>query len=337
MACKTVRSARESRLRSMARKRLKHSRLYSRNLLFVSTFAIFATLAALFSPSGLGTFFWLIPVIYLNYVLWQVFLSIHPMRLKQPPLTPQDATLSYEDVSLTTSDGLMLSAWYVPGRKRAAVILAHGLGASKVLMLNHARALAFDGYGVLLLDLRAHGDSQGDTVTVQQAANDIHAAEQYLLTRPDVDPGRIGALGVSLGAGAVLLAARSSEALRAVILEGLGPLCLADHGGAPTTLRRRVNYPFNWIGYRLMDWMSMASIPEGVMQALPHLWPRPVLLIAAGHGLEIHFNRLFFEAAREPKQLWEVPNAHHAAVFLFEPEASRLKIRSFFEQALLGN
>jgi fermentation-respiration switch protein FrsA (DUF1100 family) len=86
--------------------------------------------------------------------------------------------------------------------------------------------------------------------------------------------------------------------------------------------------------YSLGDWMCAEKIPQGVLEMLPHLWPRPVLFIAAGRKMEIHFNRLFFEAAREPKELWEVPNAAHAAVYLFEPQMYRDKIRAFFKKAL---
>jgi hypothetical protein len=114
----------------MAKVRVRHSRIYFRNTLFVWTFAIFAFLAALYSPTGLVTYIWLIPLIYINFILWQAYLAAHPMRLKQPPLTPADATLSYQDVSLTTKDGLKLTAWYIPGKNRAAVILVHGLGGT---------------------------------------------------------------------------------------------------------------------------------------------------------------------------------------------------------------
>lgn len=313
----------------------KHSPIYVRNSIIVWSFAIGTFLAAVYSPTDAVTFLWLVPLIYLNSLAWRMYFSTHPVRIKQPPLTPSDATLAYDDVYLTTREGLKLTGWYVPGKNKAAVILVHGLGGSKVLMLNHARALAFDGYGVLMLDLRAHGGSEGDTITGVKEANDVLAGVAYLNTRGDVDENRIGALGISLGALAVLRAARLSPAIRAVMVDGLGPSCLEDHGGRPATLRRRINYPINWLMYRLGDWMCGERVGEGVIELVHHLWPRPIFFIAAGRGAEIQFNRLFFQAAREPKDLWEVPNAHHAAAYLFEPLAYRERIRDFFGQALL--
>jgi pimeloyl-ACP methyl ester carboxylesterase len=317
------------------RTRRKHSPIYFRNTFIVWSSAIFTFLAAIFSPEGLATSLLLILLIYINYFLLRVYLSTHPMRRKQPPFTPSDATLAYEDVSLSTSDGLKLTAWYIPGKNRTAIILVHGLGGSKVHMLNHARALAFDGYGALMIDLRAHGGSEGDTITGVFEANDVLAGVEYLKTREDVDEVRIGAVGVSLGANAVLRAAQHSGTIRALILDGLGPVCLADHGGQPKTFRRKFNLPINWLSYRLAEWMCGVRITEGITAVLPRIWPRPVLLIAAGRGTEIHFNRIFFAAAREPKDLWEVPRAHHAAAYLFEPLEYREKIRTFFRTALI--
>ena len=45
---------------------------------------------------------------------------------------------------------------------------------------------------------------------------------------------------------------------------------------------------------------------QGVLDVISKLAPRPVLLIASGAN-DIYFNRLFFEAAQEPKELWELP------------------------------
>ncbi len=337
MGFRTERSGRELPPKSMTRRRSRHTHIYYRNTIITVLLALAALLAVFFSPAGLVSYTWLLPLFYLNYVIWKLYFSTHPPRMRQPPFTPEDATLPYEEVSLTTGDDLQLTGWYIPGRNRAAVILVHGLGGSKVIMLNHARALAFDGYGVLLIDLRGHGGSGGDTITGVHEANDILAGLEYLESRPDVDANRIGALGVSLGALAVLRAARKSQALRALVLDGLGPTCLADHGSLQPKLRRKINRLINRVAYRLADWTCGERIGEGVLAALPMIAPRPVLLIASGSGHEIHFNRLFFAAARDPKELWEVPSAKHGAVLLQEPHAYRQKIRSFFGSALLGS
>ncbi len=174
-----------------------------------------------------------------------------------------------------------------------------------------------------------------DTINGFDEANDLLGAVDLLRSRKEVDRGRIGALGISLGASAVMQAAVQSEGLRAVVLESLGPSCLDDHGGRPTSLQRRINYPINKFLYALGDFMAGKKITEGARALLPRLFPRPVMLIADGRGKEIYFNRLFFAAAREPKILWEVPRADHGLACIYEQEAYREKVRGFFKQHLL--
>ena len=71
---------------------------------------------------------------------------------------PADLGRPYEEVTLRTSDGLDLAAWYVPSRNGAAVI-SYPTRQGK---LPQARMLVRHGYGVLLLDARGYDGSEGD-------------------------------------------------------------------------------------------------------------------------------------------------------------------------------
>ena len=116
-----------------------------------------------------------------------------PRRLNWMPQSP----LEFREVTFHARDGLTLFGRFAAGRNRAAVILAHGLGSSGSDMVFHAETLARAGYGVFLIDLRAHGSSDGDTSTFGlREADDVAGAVDYLLTRLDVDGRRIGALGI---------------------------------------------------------------------------------------------------------------------------------------------
>ena len=317
-------------------RRSQHSPLYHRNTLLAWGFLAFLLAFSLLIQDYYLKVAWLIPTFLLNYLVWANYRAIHPTRLRLPMFTPGDSMLHYETITFPSRDGLQIAAWYVPSKNRAAVILVHGSGGNKATLLNQLRLLAMDGFGVLALDLRAHGDSQGDTITGVHEAQDVLGGLDYLKTRPDVDADKIGALGISLGAVVVLRAARETGDLRALILESLGPIGLKDHGGPPLSLRRKINYPLNWFMYKFGDWMCGATPPETVCESLPHLWPRPLLLISTGTRLERHFNRIFFEAAREPKSLWEATRASHAAAYVFETDAYKEKVRGFFRDSLLN-
>lgn len=82
-----------------------------------------------------------------------------------PDETPADYGLTYEDVTLTTRDGLKLAAWYAPSQNGAAVMAQHGFHSTRDEMLNEAVMLARHGYGVLLIEARAHGQSEGNLIT----------------------------------------------------------------------------------------------------------------------------------------------------------------------------
>ena len=86
-------------------------------------------------------------------------------------------------------------------------------GTSKMLVRN--------GYGVLLLDPRGQGESQGDLVR-WAGDRDLIAAAEYVQARPDVDPGRVGGFGSSVGGEILLGAAAESTAFKAVVSEGAG-------------------------------------------------------------------------------------------------------------------
>ena len=124
--------------------------------------------------------------------------------------------LPHEPVTLTTSDGIELSAAYVPSKNGAAVVVFPGAAA-----LKEARMIARNGYGVLLLDPRGQGKSGGDNVR-WAGDRDLIAAAEYLQSRPDVDPDRIAGFGSSVGGEILIEAAAQSDAFAAVVSEGAG-------------------------------------------------------------------------------------------------------------------
>jgi len=121
-----------------------------------------------------------------------------------------------ERVTVTTEDSLDLAATYVPSRNRAAVIVYPG--ATRV---DEAKMIARNGYGVLLLEPRGQGSSEGDIVR-WAGDRDLRAGVDYLRSRPDVDDERIGAIGFSIGGEILLEAAAQTDGIRAVVSEGAG-------------------------------------------------------------------------------------------------------------------
>ena len=128
-----------------------------------------------------------------------------------------DLGAAYEDVSFTTSDGLRLEGWFVPSRNGATVIVVPGRSGPQ----KQTRMLVRNGYGVLLFDRRGEGASDGDpNIFGWGGERDLHAAAAYLRSRADVDPERIGAIGLSVGGEMLIHAAAHSDAFKAIVSEG---------------------------------------------------------------------------------------------------------------------
>jgi hypothetical protein len=206
-------------------------------------------------------------------------------------------------------------------------------------VLYHADVLAKRGYGVLMFDVRGYGESEGSLFPYPKGgvAEDVLGAVTYLQSRPDTEPGRIGALGLSLGAMLVLRAAAETDGINAVLADGADEPTLADMEAQFSSvpflypLYIRPIYGFSlWM-------MGIQTETPGplVSDVISAIAPRPVFLIAAGGQAEIEDNRMFFARAGEPKTLWELPDAAHASGIFSHSADYHHKLVAFFDQALL--
>lgn len=314
---------------------------YIRNLailLVLVAGSLFALTRVLASPIH---WLWAMPFFYLTYLAWNAFSFAHPRRLRNWPLR-ESLFANAENVRFTSQDGLQLFAWYLPGNKRAAIVLAHAQGGSGLLMQGHAEFLRQAGYNTLLLDLRAHGRSQGNTSTYGVLeAHDVAAAVDYLRSRGDIDADKIGVLGVSLGAQAALRGALPNKAIHALVLEGLGPADIQDRlrpmlveerGGTLRRLWHKIVYPIALLDQWLFNFFC-GQRPTPLTAEMGKIAPRPMLLIACGRH-EIGINRRFCAAAQASCVVWELPKARHAAGLVNEPDEYPRRVVAFFDDAL---
>jgi pimeloyl-ACP methyl ester carboxylesterase len=247
----------------------------------------------------------------------------------------KETSLNFREVTFKSRDGLTLFGRFIPSRNKATILLVHGLGQASQDMLFYAEILAGASFGIFMFDLRSHGSSDGDTSTNGlREAEDVSGAVEYLLHRIDVNGQRIGALGIGLGAQAILRGALKTENIRAMVLEDLGPSALSDHGGRNLSFLQRLSIPANWLYYKLYQFMC-GGRQAGVLEVIGSLAPRPVLLIASG-AQDIYFSRRFYQAAVEPKELWEVSQADHGAAILADSHAYIQRVTEFFQRELLS-
>ena len=235
----------------------------------------------------------------------------------------------YQDVEFTTADGLRLRGWYIRSRNGAAVISFPGRASSQ----KRAKLLARHGYGVLLFDRRGEGESEGDpNLFGWQGERDIHAAVAFLQRQPDVDPARIGGIGLSVGGEMMIEAAAESTALKAIVSEGASSRSVRDEIA-------------NGSGWQELIGNSVATTGTAVFTN--NLPPRPLKSLVPqisgatffvygerGQPAEEPANRAFYEAAREPRQIWEVPGSGHIGGTEAQPAEYERRIVEFFDRRL---
>jgi hypothetical protein len=244
-----------------------------------------------------------------------------------------------EDVSFETSDGLTLRGWYVPSKNGAAVISFPGRKGSQ----KPARMLARHGYGLLVFDRRGEGLSDGEPNTFGWGGDrDAKAAVDYLQTRTDVDHDRIGAIGQSVGGEMLIEAAAEDRDLKAIVSDGAGARAYSDSVD-------ELNYeegsdPISSLLYSANSAVRVGALsvltnqppPANLKSLIGRIAPRPVMLIGAPnskHGEQL--NRDYYAAAKEPKTLWEIPEASHVGGIDARPAEYERRVVGFFDDALL--
>lgn len=249
--------------------------------------------------------------------------------------TPADHGLEYEDVALSTPDGLRLAAWYVPAEAPTdrAVLLLHGHTASRAQVLPQARLLR--DYNCLLLDFRNQGDSEPacSGLGVLETA-DVRTALDWLVARGQA---RIGALGISMGGAALLREAAGDARVCGVVVDGTYARLRAV-----VTQRARVR------GYPLPELLARAVVLEAGRRtgrrlealepeaAIARLAPRPVLIIqgTADETCPPGQAMCLYAAAGEPKALYWVPGAAHTENMVRGGAEYAQRVRAFFAACL---
>ena len=271
-------------------------------------------------------------IVLLYWTVVPIAIAILATHRPRAHVQPADLGRSYEEVTLRTSDGLELAAWYVPSRKGAAVI-SYPTRQGK---LAQARMLVRHGYGVLLLDARGYDGSEGDpNLFGWDDAKDIDAAVAWLQSRPDVNDGRIGGIGFSVGGEAMIDAAASNTGLRAVVSEGAGVRSIRED---------LLRGPRGWFALPeaavqtgALAVMSGTPPPPALDDLAARIAPRPLFLIYAGQGVGgEELNPEYFEAASQPKTLWKIDEAGHVGGFEARPEEYEQRVIAFFDRALLS-
>jgi pimeloyl-ACP methyl ester carboxylesterase len=240
--------------------------------------------------------------------------------------------IPHEEIRIEMRDGRKLSAWYVPSRNGAAVLLSHGSGGSRGRVPAHIRMLARHGYGVLALDNPGNGESEGHSNGLgDNAQPGIAAGLDYLARRPDVNPDRIAGFGLSLGGEVLLDAAAHDRRLAAVVSDG----ATRPVDGEKANPKGSLEHAAEWLMGQSVRTISGMKPSPSLLGLMPAIAPRPVLLVAGG-GFpdEIPASRMYRDAGGSTVELWELPDTGHTAGLRKHPAEYERRTVGFLDAAL---
>jgi uncharacterized protein len=243
--------------------------------------------------------------------------------------------LAARPVQFQSQSGAVIHGWFIPGTKGAgAIILMHGVRASRLSMLDRARFLARAGFSVLLFDFQGHGESTGEHITFGYLeSKDARAAVEFLHTTA---PGeKIGVIGVSMGGAATSLASPPLE-VDAIVLEMVYPtinqavtnrltMRLGPLGAALTpllTVQLKLRLGFS------PDDLNPVDRVGGITA------PKLFIVGAEDQHTTMAESEQLFAAAAEPKELWIVERAKHVDLYAVKKEEYERRVLSFFKDRL---
>jgi fermentation-respiration switch protein FrsA (DUF1100 family) len=252
---------------------------------------------------------------------------LHPARYIPVADLLIENNIPYQDIELTTSDGVTLSAWYTPPKNGAVILVAHGYNGNRVA--NQHVMFAKHGYGVLAWDFRAHGLSGGEISTLGYYEQlDVEAALDYTLAQPGVE--HIGAWGGSMGAATVILTAADRSEIEAVVADSAFP-SLEDVMKLNTFDFMRPFVIFSW------EHNTGARVDEvRPVDEIGRISPRPVFIIDGWNGAAVVMNSPYrlYDAAKEPKELWVEDGVPHLNMYSLFPEEYEERVQKFFDENL---
>ena len=263
-----------------------------------------------------------------GYQLGQSYMR--PSRVSAKGDTLRENGTEFQIVELTAEDEIKLRAFYTPPQNGAMILVAHGHAGT--IPEDIYSMFASHGYGVLAWEFRAHGESEGDFTSIgYYEVLDMKAALDYALAQPGVK--HIGAWGGSMGGATSILAAARYPEIEAVVSD-------SSFDTLEGTFEVRVPYPLLRPFIRFYgEWETGLSLDlVRPVDEIGRISPRSIFIIQglADYSIPHQSAQNLFEAAGEPKYIWEGEKAYHMNMYHKYPEDYEALVIDFFNDAILG-
>ena len=245
---------------------------------------------------------------------------------RDEPATPAAWGLKFETIGFISADDTALHGWFIPAKgktaksAKATVVFSHGNAGSIGHHLGFCTWLAVAGYNVVIYDYRGFGKS-GGTPDRRGMIDDVKAAFAYARQRPDIDTSRLISYGHSLGGAQSVTALGESpvKGLRAIVIDG-----------AFASYQKMAEVVGGQIGASLV---TDELAPKDFVKKLS---PVPLLVVHGSNDelVPVAQGRQLFEAAGQPKTLFEVKSGRHGTALSNDDGAYRRKMIAWLEEVI---
>jgi fermentation-respiration switch protein FrsA (DUF1100 family) len=275
-----------------------------------------------------------VPLLLIAALAW---LGSNYLLARRPPDQidlPENYGLSAEAVEFRSGDGLTLRGWYIPAENSVkTIIVCSGANGSLDADMHVAPWLHEAGFNVLLFNWRAHGQSEGEVVTLGfNERYDLIAAVEFVKSK---GAERIGVLGFSMGGTVAIATAAVYEDINALVVDS--PFVTIVSAVAGGLIERGLHEGVAYVLARLL--LITASLRTqlnlfeiDLVRWIDRIAPRPLLLMFGVQDVIVPKAEgdLAFARAGEPKEVWRVQEAAHRDIEIHQPEEYRRRLVEFF-------
>ena len=249
--------------------------------------------------------------------------------------SPYELGLPAEAVTFPSLHGdHNVSGYYIscPGAT-STLLVCPGFRSRMAEFLGIGAHLWRAGYNVLVFEYYGHGIAVSTPITLgYREINDFLGAVAYAKERAPQN--HIGALSYSMGAAVAIMSCARNTDVEALVVDS----SFATHRGVVEYNFHRTFHlpsaPFAWIADYILWWRAGYRFHQvEPLREISLISPRPILIIHGGRDsiVDPKDASLLYEAAREPKELWFLPDANHCGAYFEDREAYVKKILDFFD------
>ena len=249
--------------------------------------------------------------------------------------SPYELGLPAEAVTFPSLHGdHNVSGYYIscPGAT-STLLVCPGFRSRMAEFLGIGAHLWRAGYNVLVFEYYGHGIAVSTPITLgYREINDFLGAVAYAKERAPQN--HLGALSYSMGAAVAIMSCARNTDVEALIVDS----SFATHRGVVEYNFHRTFHlpsaPFAWIADYILWWRAGYRFHQvEPLREISLISPRPILIIHGGRDsiVDPKDASLLYEAAKEPKELWFLPDANHCGAYFVDRKAYVKKILDFFD------